>query len=151
MAARVARSVMASLVLIGLVGVRPAVCNAWSPWPFSSDKAAQSKTEVTNCSATQTKQPEPSMFSKIGTGTKNFFTKIGNAVTGKKAPPERKLAEGVAYPRNPMTPQKETGLSAWVPSWMKPAEPKKPISVPDYLKKNPRPTLEQRPQGERGW
>ncbi len=140
MVAKIARIVTASLVLVAFLSVRPAVCNGL--WPFSGDKSesdasrSNGATPRTNIVATSS-QTQPSTFDKIGTGTKNFFTKIGNTVTGKKTPTRQDNAAPV-YPKNPLTMQDKD--KSWWPSWLR-SEKEKPKTVQQFLRESKRSDL----------
>jgi hypothetical protein len=140
MVAKVARIVTAGLVLVVLSSVRPVVCYGWALWPFSDDNsasaAAKSNSPATRNVASTSGQAQPSALEKMGTGTKNFFTKVGDTVTFKKTPPKQDMNAPV-YPKNPLAQEKDT---SWWPSWLRKQKPEYK-TVPEYLRGTQRPKL----------
>jgi hypothetical protein len=140
MVVKIVRVAVISLVLVVFLNVGPAVCNGL--WPFSSENnganASRSNGTVrtTNVAATSS-QTQPSTLDKIGTGTKDFFTKIGNTVTGKKTQPKKDNSAPV-YPKNPLTMQDND--KSWWPSWLR-SEEKKPKDVKGFLAGSKRPEI----------
>jgi hypothetical protein len=134
MVARIARIAVAGLMLVLLAAERPAPCYGWSlPNPFASDKdktVAKAKKPVVK----PAKKP-PSTLDKIGVGTKNFFTGVGNTLTGKKAEPKKDPSKQYAYPTSPgFKAQRKTDASkSWLPSWLRPEEPKPPKNIDDFM------------------
>ncbi len=142
MVVKLARIVTASLVLVVLANLRPAVCYGWSPWPFSSEDSQSEASKAnrrlpTTRVAQNTTRTQPSTLDKIGTGTKNFFTKIGNTLTGKKSQPKQDMNAPV-YPKNPLTMVDKD--KSWWPSWLRPEQPR-PKNVREYLQETKRPQL----------
>ena len=134
MVARIARIAMTGLMLVLLADVRPALCDGWSlPNPFASDKdktEAKAKKPV----AKPVKKP-PSTLDKIGAGTKNFFTGVGNTLTGKKAEPKKDPAKQNAYPQSPTSKaqKKKDDSKSWFGSWFKPEEPKPAKTIDGFM------------------
>jgi len=133
MVARIAQIAMVGLMLVLLAAVRPAPCNGWSLLnPFASDKdktEAKAKKPV----AKPVKKP-PSTLDKIGAGTKNFFTSVGNTLTGKKSQPKKAPSKPYAYPQSPGSKtQKKDDSKSWFGSWFKPEEPKPPKTIDDWM------------------
>ena len=125
---------MTGLMLVLLADARPALCDGWSlPNPFASDSdktEAKAKRPV----AKPVKKP-PSTLGKIGAGTKNFFTGVGNTLTGKKSQPKKDPSKLYAYPKSPGSkaqPKKDDSKS-WFGSWFKPDEPKPPKNIDDFM------------------
>jgi hypothetical protein len=131
MVVKLARIATASLVLVVLICVRPATGGLW---PFSSENRGSDTKPRTNIVATSS-QTQPSTLDKIGSGTKNFFTKVGNTVTGKKPKPDNSLP---VYPKSPLAAKNKD--KSWLPSWLGPKE-NKPTDVKTYLKQTKRPEL----------
>jgi hypothetical protein len=130
MVVRIARILSASLVLALLADVRPAKCDGWSlANPFSSSTKT---TEVKRKPAPKATTKDPSVLQKLGTGTKNFFNKTGEAI-GLKKPEAKKshYATATPKPRNIQPVKKES--KSWLPSFMQPEEPKKPKNVSEWL------------------
>jgi hypothetical protein len=131
---------VAALAILGLLGhISSVYGDGW--WPFSSQetkKNAEAKRVVAKPTPTQ-----PSVLDKIGSGTKNFFTGVGNAVTGKKpAAPKGPPPDRVAYPANPLTKPDKDASSSWFGSWASPKEEKKETSVKDWLRSGKRGNLD---------
>ena len=81
MKSRKALAVGVALAL--LLGGPLTYVGAWSLNPFASNDApAKPKNPSARAAAQQ-----PSLLSRMGTGTKNFFSKIGRTVTPAKSPP----------------------------------------------------------------
>ena len=133
MVARIARIAVAGLMLVLLAAARPDVCDGWSlPNPFASDKdktEAKAKKPVLK----PAKKP-PSTLDKIGTGTKNFFTGVGNTLTGKKA--ESKKASSKPY-TNPQSSgsksQKKDDSNSWFGSLFKSEEPRPAKTIDGFM------------------
>ena len=128
-AKRIARMLPAGIALLALAGVRPPECQAWSLLhPFSSDTTTQ----------TAPPQPppkpvkkEPSMLQKMGTGTKNFFNRAGEAVGLKKPEPKEPQYARIVPPT--LVPPKKPESKSWMSSMFGSNEPEKPKNVSDWL------------------
>jgi len=120
--ARVWLGVTAMLVLFG--GVRPAVCEGWSLLhPFSSDSTAQSK------------PPKPTPNQPLPTtGSKTFFSKVSDKITGKKPEPVKPAPGMYATPKPPVIQPPKQEKKSWLGSMFQPKEPEKAKSVPDWMK-----------------
>jgi hypothetical protein len=96
------------LALIFWMSIRPASGGGWSvPGPFYSSGSESAK------SAPAVKKSEPSLWQKLHSGTKKFFTDVGNALTFKKTPPKKQPT----LPYNPwIKPPKEKSKSNWFTS-----------------------------------
>ncbi len=130
MLARTRRILLLAAIVAAASG-RPAVCLAWSLWPFGSESKAEPK--PTRPPPRPVKK-EPSTWQKITAGPKNLCGKVGDALTFKKPPPPKKTFSDRDYavPRMPApAPKKES--NSWFGSWFKPAEPEKPKSVPTWM------------------
>jgi hypothetical protein len=135
MLARTGRILLLAAAMVLSTSARPAVCLAWSLWPFGSESKTEAKPKRPPPRAA--KKP-PSTWNKVTTGTKNFCGKVGNALTFNKSPPKKPPAPQYAVPRMPaMTPKKEESKS-WLGSWLTPAEPKKPRTVGEWMDTNKR-------------
>jgi hypothetical protein len=130
MVVRITRVLSASVILALLVNVMPAVCDGWSlSNPFSSD----TKTQALKQTAPKPVKKEPSALEKLGTGTKNFFSKTGEALGLKKPEPKKPLyATAVARPQT-IPSSKKTETKSWLPSMFQPEEPKKPKTVSEWI------------------
>lgn len=129
MVMRIARILSAGVVLALTASLQPATCHGWSlPNPFAS---SESKAKVTN---TRTVKKEPSVLEKVGTGTKNFFNKTGEAL-GLKKPEPKRYQSATAKPLGHGIKTSEN--KSWLPS-MFPSEKKKskPRDVPDWMSKS---------------
>jgi hypothetical protein len=128
MLARTGRILLLAAAMVLLSGVQPAVCVAWSLWPFGSE----SKTESKPKKPPRTAKKPPSTWDKVTAGPKNFCGKVGDALTFKKSPPKKPAATDYAVPKtSAATPKKED--KPWYGSWFKPAEPQKPKTVGDWM------------------
>ncbi len=127
MLARTGRILLLAAAMVLATSVRPAVCVAWSLWPFGSETKTEAKPKRPPPRAAK---KEPSTWDKITAGPKSVCGKVGDALTFKKPPPKR---YDYAVPKMPaVTPKKEESKS-WFSSWFKPAEPKKPKSVSEWM------------------
>jgi hypothetical protein len=118
--------------LILFAGLRPAECEAWSllhPLTFDSTPETKPRAPVL-----KTAEKTPSTFDQIAAAPGKLATKVGDTITGKKAEPAKPPATMYARPKPPVMPPKKAS-SSWVPSWLQPAEPAKPKSVPDWMGK----------------
>jgi hypothetical protein len=117
---RIARVFMIVLVFNLFLGVRPVIGDGLSMPKLFSD----SKTDASKNPPMQSK-PQPSTLSKMTTGTKKFFSNIGNALTFKKSAPSKQTS----IPTNPwIKPPKEEPKSSWFASSKE--EPKKKAPSP---------------------
>jgi hypothetical protein len=124
MVVRIARLIAFGLVLNLLVGVGPVIGNGWSP--------PDSKSE-TNKVSSKSSNSQPSTLSRMTTGTKNFFSGIGNALTFKKSPPP--TASNNYYNPYVKKPKEEPPKPSWFTSmFSSKEEPKKPTSPSEFLK-----------------
>jgi len=134
MVARITRIAVAGLMLILLADARPALCDGWSlPNPFASDK---DKTEAkAKKPAPKPAKKPPSTLDKIGAGTKNFFTGVGNTLTGKKSDPKKDPSKPYTNPQSPASKAqpKSDASKSWLPSWLRPEEPKPPKTVKEWM------------------
>ncbi len=129
---RIAKILSATLVFALLATARPA--DGWSLNPFAS-----SETKATTVRKPVAKK-EPSTLDKIGTGTKDFFNKTGEAL-GLKKPEPRKPTYAIAKPPK-LQPRKKSKSNSWLPSFLQPQEPPKQKSVADWMTANKRPDLD---------
>jgi hypothetical protein len=131
MVVRIASILPATLILLMLADVRPARCDGWNP--FASSDA---NTITTHKPATKVTKKEPSTLDKVGTGTKNFFNKTGETLGLKKPEPKK---PSIAFAKPPrLASKKKTESTSWLPSFLKPEEPKKPKTVEDWMSRNTR-------------
>ncbi len=78
----------------------------------------------------QQNKTQPSTLNKMTTGTKKFFGRVGDALSFKKSPPQKKYTT----PTNPwIKPPKEQPKSSWLTSIFPKEEPKKPHSPSEWL------------------
>jgi hypothetical protein len=128
-AQRIARFLPAAVALVVLAGARPPECAAWSLLhPFSSDAAAE-----TTASQPPAKPAtkEPSVLTKVGTGTKSFFNRAGEAVGLKKPEPKQPEYARVISPT--VVPPKKPESKSWFATMFGPEEPEKPKTVSEWL------------------
>lgn len=126
MIVRIARIFAFALVFNLLLGVLPAIGDGLSmPKLFS-----ESKTETKKVPSKPSK-PQPSALNKMTTGTKKFFSNIGNTLSFKKSAPKKQSTT----PTNPwIKPSKEEApKSSWLTSMFSPEEPKKPNNPSEWL------------------
>ncbi|MCE5267634.1 MAG: hypothetical protein LLG00_07095 [Planctomycetaceae bacterium] len=120
------------LLAIGIVAwttASPTASMAWALWPFASES---SDTTAKRPAPKTVKKAAPSTWDKMSSGTKSFCTKVGDTLTFKKTPPPKKRTPEYAVPRAPdIKPKKKE--SSWFGSWFKPADPKKPKTVSDWM------------------
>ena len=118
---------LAGGALVLLAGVRPSECKAWSPLhPFSSDTA------TANASPPPAKPvKEPSALDKVGSGTKSFFNRAGEAVGLKK--PEAKMPGYARVIPPTIVPPKKPESKSWFATMFGPEEPEKPKTVSEWL------------------
>lgn len=80
---------LTAFVLALLLGSRTAQAEGWSLLhPFSTTKT-EAKPPATSKPARKPVKKEPSTLDKMGTGTKNFFTGVGDKLSLKKSPPAK--------------------------------------------------------------
>ncbi len=113
-------SVCAGLVLSMLLA-GSAAADLWS----SSDSLS-SKT------AAKPVKKEPSALQKIGTGTKNLFTKVGNTITGKKTPPKKSTTQHASWNTKSSSTSSaaKTQKKSWLGSMFQPDPPKPKAKSP---------------------
>jgi hypothetical protein len=129
MVVRITRILAAAAVMALFTNMQPAVCHGWSLLhPFSSDATTNTKTK--KMVVKPVKKQQPSTLDKLAAGTKNFFNKTGETLGLKK--PETKKPT-VAYPKASIQSQKKDESKSWLGSMFKPAEPKKPTSVSEWI------------------
>ena len=126
----VARSVLASVLLIVFVHAEPAVCDWSLLHPFSSDAASESKPKKV---AVKSVKKEPSTWEKLSSGTKKFFNQTGETLGLKKPETKKQYATATPKPRTVQSPKKETSSSWWNP--LASAEPKEPKTVSEWIGK----------------
>ena len=133
MVAKIARIAVAGLMLVLLAAVWPAQCDGWSlPNPFASDKD-KTETKAKKSVLKPAKKP-PSTLDKIGTGTKNFFTGVGNTLTGKKTDPKKASSKPYATPQSPVSKtQKKDESKSWFGSLFKSEEPKPAKTIDGFM------------------
>ena len=126
MVVRIARILSASVILVALADVRPARCDGWS---LSNPFAPETKTEKKPI--TKVTKKEPSTWEKLGTGTKNFFSKTGEAMGLKKPDPKKPQYATPTPPKIQAT--KKTETKSWVSRMFQPEEPQKPKNVTEWM------------------
>jgi hypothetical protein len=123
---RIAKIMVLAFIVALWADVRPASCEGWSLLnPFG----ASGKTKTTKKFGYKT-QPEPSLWQKTTSGTKNVFNKTGETL-GLKKPTVQRPTQAFARPPA-LTPQKKESQS-WLGKMFQP-EPKKPKTVGDWMK-----------------
>jgi hypothetical protein len=89
--------------------------------------------------SSSTAKKDPSMIEKVETGTKNFFTGIGDTLTGKKkpatAPKPSSTASAVGWKSTPQTkqPAKQPEKQSWLTSMFKGKEPEKAKTPSEWI------------------
>ncbi|MGD0383616.1 MAG: hypothetical protein ABSA77_08855 [Thermoguttaceae bacterium] len=122
---RIARIFMLALAFNLLLGLRPAIGDE-SPTPNLSPDG---QTNTKKPPFVQSK-PKPSVLNKMTTGTKKFFSGIGNALTLKKSSSQKTTTT----PTNPwIKPPKEESKPSWLASIFHKEEPKKPSNPSEWL------------------
>jgi hypothetical protein len=124
MITRIAGIIMLALAFTFFIGILPAMADGTSTSNLSPNVQANVKKPPL-----AQKQPQPSMLNKMTTGTKKFFTGVGDALTFKKTSTKKTVT-----PTNPwIKPPKEEPKSSWFPSLAQKEEPKKPSSPSEWL------------------
>jgi len=123
-------------ILLMWIGARPDVGYGWSWNPFSSASTTETRSKKP---ISKTAQKSPSTWSKVTSGTKGFFTKVGNTLTGKKSAPKKTAKPQYAFPKSRV--QKKEESKSWFSSWFQPKEPEKPKTVSEWMDRSKRPEL----------
>jgi hypothetical protein len=125
---------LAALALAAWIGGQAVWAEGWSPSSLFSTK----KSEPQQKKPVPPKFPSkpPSTLDKAGTGTKNFFTGIGDTLSGKKSTtkkstPSSPLAMGTKPTKPAPAAKKPTQQSSWNP--FRREEQKKPQSLKDFV------------------
>ena len=121
---RITKPLLIVSLLIGLAYARPSVCLGWSLNPFASNDQGQTKTVQVKAT-----QKPPSVWEKVTTGTKNFFSKTGETLGLKKKEPKKPPAVVAVKPRTLQPKAKEP---SGIASWFTPKQEKEP-TVRDWL------------------
>ena len=125
---RITRILPAGMALLALAGVRPPACEAWSLLhPFTPDTTAQTTAPPP---APKPVKKEPSVLQKVGSGTKNFFNRAGEAVGIKK--PEPKPPEFARVVPRTLVPPKKPESKSWMGSMFGSDQPETK-TVSDWL------------------
>jgi len=122
---KIARMLLIGAMMVLVTHARPAMCEGWSlPNPFAFSSKKESK---------KTSKTKPSALDKIGAGTKNFFTKVGDTLTFKKSAP-KKVAPQYAYPRNrALKPPKKEESNSWLGPLFQPEAPPPLKTTRDWM------------------
>ncbi len=121
---RIARIFMLVLAFSFLVGDRPAPGDESSAPMLSPDGQSNAKKNPLI-----QKKPQPSVLSKVATGTKKFFSNVGDALSMKKSPSQKTVT-----PTNPyFKPAKEESKPSWFSSMFHKEETKKQTSPSDWI------------------
>ena len=118
-------------VLFVSAGLHTNDCSAWSLWG-SKDKDKSTVTRPVHATTAK----KPSTWDKLAWSTKNFFWRIGDALSLKKSKPKQAAAPRYAYPSYPGLKQQPKESKSWFGSWTQPPEPKKPNSVTQWMEQN---------------
>jgi hypothetical protein len=122
---RIARISVVVLVFGLLIGARPAIGDGGLLPKLFPD----SKTETKKAPPKPTK-PQPSALNKMTTGTKKFFSNVGDTLTFKKSAPPKQSTT----PTNPwIKPAKEEPKPSWFSSMFAKEEPKKAKTPSQWL------------------
>jgi hypothetical protein len=122
---RIARIFMLALAFNFFFGIRAVIGDGSSPPNLSPDGQTNAKKKP----LAQNK-PQPSMLNKMTTGTKKFFTGVGDALTLKKPAPKKTT---VTPTNSWIKPPKEEPKPSWFSSMFRKEEPKKPSSPSEWL------------------
>jgi hypothetical protein len=124
-----ARILPACLVLALLAGGLEASAEGWSLGglsPFGKSTQPQK-------TPTKTSKKEPSSLEKLSSGTKKLFTQVGDTLTLKKKPAQKKpinpYASSIRSGSTSQQPQKKS----WFGSLLQPKEPKKQMTPTDWI------------------
>ena len=121
MITRIARILSLALIFGLLFGIRPAIADGLSLPKLFPDN----KTETKKVSMKQ--KTQPSMLDKMTTGTKKFFTNVGDTLTFKKTTPPKQAA----MPSNPYFKPPKEEKSSWFSSTKE--EPKTKKTPSDWV------------------
>jgi hypothetical protein len=116
---------LAVLTVAVCLGTAAARGEGWSLNPFAGSQKS-STTHTVNRS-----QQEPSMLQKMGTGTKEFFGRVGNVVTPHKSPPKKSTRQ------TSRTKTSKKKSSSWFGSLFAPKEPEPPHSLSEWMELEP--------------
>jgi hypothetical protein len=106
---KITKTLLIGTLFIGIVYASESFCSAWSLNPFAS---SDSQARTHNTSMTK---KSPSVLDKIGSGTKNFFNKTGEALHLKKPQPRKAPPVVAPKPRTISQPYHEKkGLFSWL-------------------------------------
>ena len=126
MIVRIAKILVIAVVVTLLAAVRPAWCEGWSLLhPFGSN----SDPDTTTKKFTRKTQPEPTLWQKTSSGTKNLFNKTGETL-GLKKPESKKPT--MAYAKPPVIYAKKKEEQSWFGKMFQPEE-KKPKTVNEWM------------------
>jgi hypothetical protein len=123
------RLALAGIVLASLVGSQAVQADGWSLANMFSTTTTKTEPAPKKPNPKYSKQP-PSALEKVGTGTKNFFSGIGDTLTGKKTAPKKPVNSYSSLVRKPSKPAQKTS-SSWNPFHRE--EPKPPQSLKDFM------------------
>lgn len=123
---KLARVLVAALVLT-IGGPRAVQADGWFSNAFSSTKSSTTQKPPPWVKTTK----PPSALERLSTGTKNFFSGIGAALTPKKTAPKSSTMADSPWIRA-QTASKPPQKSSWS-LFGSAAEPKKPKSPADFL------------------
>jgi hypothetical protein len=128
---RIARIFMVVLALNLLVGLRPAMGDGLSMPKLFPDSNTETKKNPPKPNPLKQTKPQPSTLNKMTTGTKKFFSNVGDTLTLKKSTPPKQAA----LPANPwIKPKKEEPKPSWLTSiFYKQEEPKKIPNASEWL------------------
>ena len=121
---RIARIFMLALTFAFLLGIRPAIGDGTTSPTLSPDGQTTTKKNPL-----VQQKPQPSALSKATTGTKKFFSNVGDALTLKKSQQTKTVT-----PTNPwFKPPKEEPKPAWYSSLFHKEEPKKQSNPAEWI------------------
>jgi len=122
---RIARIFILALAFNLFFVIRSAIGDGSSPPNLSPD----GQTNVKKNPLAQNK-PQPTMLNKMTTGTKKFFTGVGDALTFKKPAPKKTT---VTPTNSWIKPPKAEPKPSWFSSMFRKEEPKKLSSPSEWL------------------
>ncbi len=121
MTSNFARTLCWGLAFLFAFSASSALADGWL-WNTSSD----SKSKTTQVKSTK---QEPSTLSKISSGTKKFFTGVGNTLTGKSSTTQKKMPTNT-YIKQPKKEESSSGITSW---FKKEDDSKKPKTPSDWV------------------
>ena len=122
---RIARVSTPAFVFALLLIARSAIGDS----PTTPNLSPDGQTSATKKSPLQQQKSQPSVINKVTTGTKKFFTNVGDTLTLKKSQSKK-----TTTPTNPwFKPPKEEPKPSWLSSMFHKEEPKKSSNPGEWI------------------